>query len=62
MSDQKWQVWVPVWEQHIVDADTEEEAVTKYLNDKTWAHDTYPMQKDDLAVIHVEREEGYHYD
>ena len=62
MSKQKWQVWVPVWEQHIVEADTEEEAIAKYVNDETWAHDTYPMQKDDLAVIHAEQEEGYEYD
>jgi len=62
MSDQKWQVWVPVWEQHIVEAETEQEAIAKYLNNETWAHDTYPMQKEDLAVIHAEQEEGYHHD
>ena len=62
MNKQKWQVWVPVWEQHIVEANTKEEAISKFNNDETWVHATYPMEQNDLAVVHAEQEEGYEYD
>jgi len=52
----KCQVWIPVWEQYLVDADNEDDALALWEKGKAVLHDTYPFDGRDDVKPYAEME------
>lgn len=53
----KYQVWIPVWEQYLVDADSESQALSLWEKGGAVLHDTYPFDGRDQVKPYAEMEE-----
>ncbi len=53
----KCQVWIPVWEQYLVEADNEDDALALWEKGKAVLHDTYPFDGRDDVKPYAEMEE-----
>ncbi len=53
----KYQVWIPVWEQYMVEADSKSEALSIWEKGGGRLHDTYPFDGRDDVKPYAEMEE-----
>lgn len=52
----KYQVWIPVWEQYMVEADSKSEALSIWEKGGGRLHDTYPFDGRDDVKPYAEME------
>lgn len=52
----KYQVWIPVWEQYLVDAEDDHDALALWEKGNAVLHDTYPFDGRDDVKPYAEME------
>ena len=52
----KYQVWIPVWEQYLVEAENKDDALALWEKGKAVLHDTYPFDGRDDVKPYAEME------